>query len=281
MKTCFLIINYNDYETTQKLLENIKNYGILEKTIVVDNCSTDNSYQLLVKNYESEKIKILKSSSNNGYASGINMGCKYINGLYNEVNIIISNSDIVIYNEADINHLIESKPNDCAIIAPIVKEHTGYNRGWKIPTPLQDVMLNIVYVHKHLRPKMLFYNDEYFKSELVNVEAVSGCFFVIDSRYLAQVGYFDENTFLYYEENIIAKKIQKINKKIMINTRIEVFHNHSVSIDKSINHMNKYKELKTSQIYFQKVYNNANLFEIFLLNFTNKLSYLIIKIMNI
>lgn len=280
MKTCFLIINYNDYETTKKLLENIKNYAILEKIIVVDNCSTDNSYQLLVKNYESDKIKILKSSLNKGYASGINVGCKYINKLYNEVNIIVSNSDIVIYNEKDIKHLIESKPNDCAIIAPIIKEQSGYNRGWKIPTPIQDALLNIVFIHKYLRPKILFYKDEYFESDLVSVEAVSGCFFVIDSRYLVQVGYFDESTFLYYEENIIAKKIQKINKKIVINTKIEVFHNHSVSIDKSVNHMNKYKELKASQIYFQKVYNNANLFEMFLLNLTVKLSYLILLVIN-
>ena len=83
---------------------------------------------------------------------------------------------------------------------------------------------------------------------------------------------------MYYEENVIAKKIQKINKKVLINTQVEVFHNHSVTIDKNINHIKKYKELKKSQIYFQKYYNHANWFELFLLKITNKMTLLILYI---
>ncbi len=277
MKNIFLIINYNDYQTTEKILDNVKDYKILDKIIVVDNNSTDDSFKKL-SNFKSKKLIIIKNSQNKGYGSGINFGCKYINSKFGESYVFISNPDVIIYGEEDLQKLIQTFDKDTAIVAPIIKEHEGYNRGWKIPSPIQDSLLNLIYIHRFLRPKLLFYKDECYKNNVMEVEAVSGCFFVINSFILKQCDYFDENIFLYYEENVIAKKIQKINKKVLINTQVEVFHNHSVTIDKNINHIKKYKELKKSQIYFQKYYNHANWFELFLLKITNKMTLLILYI---
>lgn len=277
MKNIFLIINYNDYQTTEKILDNVKDYKILDKIIVVDNNSMDDSFKKL-SNFKSKKLIVIKNSQNKGYGSGINFGCKYINSKFGESYVFISNPDVIIYGEEDLQKLIQTFDKDTAIVAPIIKEHEGYNRGWKIPSPIQDSLLNLIYIHRFLRPKLLFYKDECYKNNVMEVEAVSGCFFVINSFILKQCDYFDENIFLYYEENVIAKKIQKINKKVLINTQVEVFHNHSVTIDKNINHIKKYKELKKSQIYFQKYYNHANWFELFLLKITNKMTLLILYI---
>ena len=277
MKNIFLIINYNDYQTTEKILDNVKDYKILDKIVVVDNNSTDDSFKKL-SNFKSKKLIVIKNSQNKGYGSGINFGCKYINSKFGESYVFISNPDVVIYDEEDLQKLIQTFDKDTAIVAPIIKEHEGYNRGWKIPSPIQDSLLNLIYIHRFLRPKLLFYKDECYKKNVMEVEAVSGCFFVINSFILKQCDYFDENIFLYYEENVIAKKIQKINKKVLINTQVEVFHNHSITIDKNINHIKKYKELKKSQIYFQKYYNHANWFELFLLKITNKMTLLILYI---
>ena len=273
MKTGFLIVNYNDYETTNKLLNNIKNYSCLDMIIVVDNNSTDNSYENL-KKQETNKIKVIKNSSNKGYGSGINFGSKYLIKNLGECYIIVSNPDIVIYKEEDLRKLINSFDESTAMVGPVIKEHEGLNRGWKVPTPIQDAILNIAFIHRYLRPKMLFYKDSYYKG-IVNVEAISGCFFIINSADLKEVNYFDENVFLYYEENIIAKKVYR---KIRINSDVEVFHNHSVTIDKNISKIKKYKELKKSQMYFHKKYNKANKFEIALLYITNKMTLLLLNI---
>lgn len=278
MKNSFLIINYNDYESTSSLLNNIKNYTCLDKIVVVDNASNDGSYEKLIEKYQTQNISIIKNVANNGYASAINFGVKYLEEKLGESNIIVSNADIVIYCEEDLTQLIQSKNKDCAILAPIIKEHTGLNRGWKIPTPLQDGLLNLVFIHKFIRPLLIYYKDKHYHDELVEVEAVSGCFFLIDSKYLKQVKYFDENTFLYYEENIISKKIETIHKKIIINTKVEVLHNHSISIDKSIKSMKKYQILKKSQFYFQTKYNHANWVDRGFLKFTSGLSYFILKV---
>ena len=55
-KLVFIIINYNDYKTTKRLLDNIKDYKVIDKIYVVDNHSTDDSYEnlkkLKIKRYE-------------------------------------------------------------------------------------------------------------------------------------------------------------------------------------------------------------------------------------
>ena len=278
MKNCFLIINYNDAKTTISLIENIKKYTCLDLIVVLDNKSTDDSYQVL-KKYHDTHIHVIQSEANKGYAYAMNYGSKYLIDLYGECNIIISNADIVIDKEDDLVRLIHKKTDDIAILAPVIQEHDGISRGWKIPTPFQDSLLNLVYVHRFLKPKLLYYPNVYYQDKnLVEVEVILGCFFMIDSRYLKKVGFFDEHTFLYYEENIMAKKLKDIHAKTMVCCDVQVFHDHSVSIDKSVTRINKYIALKTSQYYFQKHYNHANIFECFLLRSTYWLSYGLLKI---
>ena len=61
-----LIVNYNDYESTSKLIENVKNYKILDLILVVDNKSKDDSYERLLK-LENKKVKVICSEENKGY----------------------------------------------------------------------------------------------------------------------------------------------------------------------------------------------------------------------
>ena len=47
MKIACVIVNYNDAKTTIALLKQICDYKSLNHIIIVDNCSTDNSYASL------------------------------------------------------------------------------------------------------------------------------------------------------------------------------------------------------------------------------------------
>ncbi len=279
MKNILLIINYNDAETTKVLIDNVRDYEVLDGIVILDNKSSDDSYDELRK-LETSKIKVIQSEANKGYAYAINFGSNYIRRVFGDSHVIVSNSDIVIYQEDDIQHLIHThEQTNAGITAPIVREHEGLSKGWKNPTPLQDAILNIVYIHRFLKPKFLYYKDSYYENKKhVPVEVILGCFFIIDTNTLEQVDGFDEHTFLYYEENIMAKKLEQISKQTYIDCEVEIFHNHSVSINKSVSRLRKYTTLKDSQYYFQTKYNHANAFERFLLKLTAKCSYLIFSI---
>ncbi len=275
-KTAVVIINYNDADTTIKLLENIKDYKILNKIVVVDNASIDNSLKKL-KKYSSSKIDIIKNSINKGYASGLNYGAKYLIKEIGPCNIIFSNSDIIINKEEDIKILIKNISDKYPIVGPVINEHGNINRGWKLPSVKNEILANLPLISRKLNKKILYSNDHYLK-DISQVDVVSGCFFIVDSDALEKINYFDENTFLYYEENILAKKIKDINKKELIVNRVEVIHDHSVSIDKSINRVRKYKTLKESQAYYVNNYLKANILEKLLLLITNKISLFILYI---
>ena len=47
MKNVMIIVNYNDFDTTKRLLDNVKDYKCLDKIIVVDNHSSDKSLSKL------------------------------------------------------------------------------------------------------------------------------------------------------------------------------------------------------------------------------------------
>lgn len=277
-KLAIVIVNYNDYDTTKQLLDNIKDYSCLNKIVIVDNNSTDNSYQKLQK-LETDKINIIRNNKSKSYASGLNLGAKYLIKKFKNINIIFSNSDIIIKSEKDLIKLSSDIGKfNIGVIGPVINEHGTLNRGWMLPNANQEILFNLPLISRYFKKKYLSYNPSHYNEKISIVGAVSGCFFIVNSNLLKEINYFDENTFLYYEENILAKKVEKTSYQIAIDNEVEIIHNHSVTIDKAQTKVNKYKILKNSQRYYVKEYLNANKLQLFILYITNKLSLLILYI---
>lgn len=108
-----------------------------------------------------------------------------------------------------------------------------------------------------------------FEKEKLEVDCVSGAFFVIKFDIFKEIGYFDENVFLFYEEDILASKLQKLNlKELSLNT-VSFKHFESQTISKVMNYFNKIKRIQKSKMYYQKKYNNINNFEIVIFTIIN------------
>ena len=90
MKNIFIIVNYRDVNTTIKLINNIKDYKVVDEIVVVDNNSLDNSVRKL-NNLSIKKLTVLESKENKGYSAGLNIGCRYAIKKYKKCNLIISN----------------------------------------------------------------------------------------------------------------------------------------------------------------------------------------------
>ena len=70
MKTGIVILNYNDYENTIKMIEQIKDYRCLNKIIIVDNCSTDESVSKITP-FLNKKIILLEAKKIKAMRLGI------------------------------------------------------------------------------------------------------------------------------------------------------------------------------------------------------------------
>ena len=143
-----------------------------------------------------------------------------------------------------------------AVVAPTINEHGNLNRGWKFKGAIWDAFSNINYVGRLFKKKQL-YPQEHYIGKSSKVDIVSGCFFIIRKDVFEKIDFFDEKLFLYYEENVIARKIQNIGMDIIVRNDVTIIHNHSVSINKTYNKIRKFKR---SQRYFHKKYNNVGPF---------------------
>ena len=277
MKLVYLIVNYNDFTNTNKLINQIKDYKSIDLILVVDNHSKDNSVEK-INNLNYKKVEVIVTEDNKGYGYAINYGTKHILKKYNDAYVVISNSDIILSNEKDLNTLVKGlDEKDIGVVGPTIKENGILSRGWKMPTPTNDILENIS--KKNINKRM--YDESHYKGNTSIVDVVSGCFFLMKASIIKKANYFDENIFLYYEENIMAKKLEKLKLKEMIFNNIVFVHNHSKTIDKNIKKLSKYNILKRSQRYFEKKYNNIGIFKLLLLDITRWITYVLIGIKGI
>lgn len=259
-KTAIIVLNYNDSKTVIEYLGLIKDYKNIDKILVVDNCSPDNSYEVL-KKYESKKICVIKTDSNKGYAYGNNYGVHYLEKLKEKYDfIIISNPDINVTDDT-IKKCSDflNKNLDVAIVSPTMYMSDGKASplaGWKERKLNSDVRdSSIRLTKKYKNPHVECYDKSHFKGNYSYVDCVPGSFFMIRYNYFKEVGYFDENTFLYFEEDILGKKLKNAGYKVVVLNKEKFIHYESVSINKSVMPYKKYKILQKSKRYYHSHYN--------------------------
>lgn len=268
MKNCFVIVNYNDYESTKHLVDNIIDYKCIDEIVIVDNSSTEAEKKLL-STIKNKKINMLYNETNLGYSSAINIGARYLIDKYENCNLIISNSDIVILNEEDIEHMLDLLGYESiGVVGPQVIERGEISRGWKSPTIFTDMLLNIPFLHAVIKEKKCEYKNDYYNENTSVVESLSTSFFMISSKTLQQINYLDENIFLYYEDNILGEKVRNLGLLVVIDNLVKIKHNYAVTMLKNYDVRDRYKVLFKSQIYFHSTYHKANKFQRLMLALT-------------
>lgn len=285
MKVAVIIVNYNDAEDTLKYVKTITEYETINRIVVVDNKSTTTGTFDKLKELESSKVKVIESDKNGGYDYGNNFGIKYLDSINEEFDYyIISNPDIEVSEDA-IKHCLDviNSNDKIAVISPrmLNKDRNPIRRSsWKIRTFGLDVVhstrLLELLLYKVLRHGE--YSNKEYEVEKLEVEAISGAFFVIKANILKEIGLLDENVFLFYEEDILAHKLRDRNyKTISLNSEYFI-HYESQTIGKSLSYYRKMKQMFKSKMYYHKKYNKINLLQIFvfhILNICRKIELLI------
>lgn len=267
MKTAIIVLNYNDFENTSKFINKIKDYKSINKFVVIDNNSNDGKYEQLKKLEElNSNIYVIKSDKNGGYSYGNNYGIKFLEEKFGKSyfdSYIISNPDIFVEDEV-IEKCNERlfEEEKLAIVAPRMYFVNGPARrsAWKKRTKLRDVA-NSTRINQFIMYPIFKsgeYNSKEFKKEELYVDAIAGSFFIIKSKVMQEINYFDENVFLFYEEDILSSKLLIKGYKILSINSLKFIHYDSQTIGKLMNMFKKQKILFQSRIYYHKEYNKAN-----------------------
>ena len=166
------------------------------KIILVDSDSSDDSIVFVKEKYDN--IIILSNKGKKGFAGGVNTGIKF--AMQNKADYIaIFNSDIqVLNNWLELSMTIFDKDSKIGIVGflEILKENETY------------------FFSNTIEPNSV---SKQF------VEAVAGCLFIINANLVKEIGYLDEDYYMYGEDNDWFYRVQKSTFSI-VETNVPVWH---------------------------------------------------------
>ena len=194
-----IITTFNSEDSIENCLNSI-NSSI--KVIIIEN-----SNNLKFKNYIENKFKNIEcflTNENLGYGKANNLGLQKVKTNYS----LILNPDTILEKETIDNFFVFVNRNiDFAILGPRQNENKSnieINRS-----------MNLNYIES---------------------ESIKGFAMFLNMKKFTNIGFFDENIFLYLEEIDLCKRIKKISEKIYVDPNIKMFHLGGQSVSKIFEH---------------------------------------------
>lgn len=249
-----ILINYNTSSYSlaciKSILENTKD-SVAFEIVIVDNTSNIEDFYALqqgIQDINSNKIRLVRSSINTGFGGGNMLGvehaapCNYY---------AFINNDTLMLTEYTLKKMIDfvMVHPDAGVSSPqMLDEHKNFRKTIDhFASPQREI----------LRRKFLeFINPKRFPKRTIRynhplkVDYVQGAFMFVSSKDFMDVGGFDTNLFLYYEESDLCRRLlKKKQKHAYLVPSVEYIHFKSASTGSS---MAMKTELKLSLFYYLK-----------------------------
>jgi GT2 family glycosyltransferase len=215
-----IIVSFHSENIIENAIKSInrKKYKIL----VIDNANSLNLKKKLENKYKN--ITVLNSIENLGFGRSINLAIKKIKTPFS----FYLSADAILKKKS-LEHILDYavKNDDWIILTPSI---------FNTPTSKTNII------------------KRNYKKNIDSINFTQGCAFFFDNKVIKKIGGFDENIFLYYEDNDFFLRCLK-KKKILVINKALVLHKGNSSVDKKFNYeieLNRNWHLMWSKFYFYK-----------------------------
>ncbi|MFN8575916.1 MAG: glycosyltransferase family 2 protein [Candidatus Sericytochromatia bacterium] len=224
-----IIVNWNGAKLIDKCLESIEktcNISMFE-VIILDNDSKEDDIILIegfTNKYNRLNLNIIKNGENLGFGKACNIGAKSAKGKY----LVFVNPDTILI-EDSIKILIDDlkNENNVALVAPkIIDEQLNTSLS---PSVFPNILNRIIGGESLIRfARILKFKKIGFI--YINLDEASypdwivGAFFILPKKIFSDIGGFDENIFMYWDEIDLCKKIITSGYKVKYNPSTKVIH---------------------------------------------------------
>lgn len=221
-----LIVNYNRADLTLRCVQSLlaQDCTLQLEIVVVDNHSSEENWRLLQQELAGYLTILHRCSRNLGYAGGINAGASLQTDHAPEY-ILVLNSDITLPRTDTIRQLVAALREDPRRVAcsPLISDR-------RCPVPPQAAvqvrrvpgfwMLLVAHscwlrrtgFGRRLQGAYLYEDSRPFPlGTTLDCETINGACFMIERQFLEAIGYLDDRTFLYMEEDILGASIRARN----------------------------------------------------------------------
>ncbi len=182
--------------------------GNQDTITVVDNHSTDNSIDVLCKEFPG--VKFIRNNFNMGYAYACNQGITDTDSEF----ILICNNDLILPNGAldQLKNDFDEHPQAGLIGGQLISEDGKKSTSaGKSTTLLTELGLK---KHKKIQPK----------ENITLVESVVGACMAVRRSVIDTAGMLDPEFFFYYEESEWCIRIRRHGWQILLDKRLEIIH---------------------------------------------------------
>lgn len=208
--TYIIVVNYNKYEDTFACVDSLLKTNATEiyHIVIVDNASTNDSWERLQELKDNKKITLLLSEENKGYCAGNNIGVRYALERMDSDFIWILNPDTLVAPDAlqKLHDFAQTKP-DLGILGCklVYYPETQY---------LQGLGGGDFGIQKYgeLRPGKYLYHlqpSDMKLPEVVKLDLIIGASMYIPIKIFQTCGLLDERLYMYADESEFCFRVKK------------------------------------------------------------------------
>ncbi len=253
LELSIIIVDYKSSDFTIDLLADLKKHltNVKHEIIVVDNDPSGNAADVIAIRQSAEKqsnLNVIKAKKNLGFAAGNNLGAKEASGEY----LLLLNPDIKIVDDS-IEAMLDfiTKHTEVGALSCLLYQPDAKTLQRHFFADFQS-FAGIIFKRRQGRKALSFPRKrEPTDNDFFYTDMVSGAALMVKRKLFEEIDGFDQNFFMYIEDDDFCRRLQKLGYKNAVLTTARLIHYEGQS---STPFEKKQFYYKSQDYYWQKHY---------------------------
>jgi GT2 family glycosyltransferase len=223
----------------------------------VDNASKDGSVGMVTKEFP--EVKVIRNEENKGFIKANNQGIEVAQGRY----VLLLNSDTIVLDNAIAKTVkfADEHPEAAVVGCRVLNLDRTLQRTCFMYPSILNMFLTATYLYK-IFPKSRFFGREQMTwwdyNDVMEVEAVCGCFSLVRKEAIKQVGVMDEIYYVYGDDPDWCYRFKKAGWKIMFTPDAQIIHYGGQTTNQKVRAFRL--QLEGSQLIFMRLHRSRFVF---------------------